>query len=68
VLADIETDYAAKRHDLETWAGSPELKERIIRQLEGRHKRDREPHVLRLGELYGRLMNLTMFKGQRPNQ
>ena len=52
VLADIETDYAAKRHDLETWAGSPELKERIIRQLEGRHKRDREPHVLRLGELY----------------
>jgi len=68
VLADIETDYAAKRHDLETWAGSPELKERIIRQLEGRHKRDREPHVLRLGELYGRLMNLTMFKGRRPNQ
>jgi len=68
VLADIETDYAAKRHDLETWAGSPKLKERIIRQLEGRHKRDREPHVLRLGELYGRLMNLTMFKGLRTKQ
>ena len=68
VLADIETDYAAKRHDLETWAGSPKLKERIIRQLEGRHKRDREPHVLRLGELYGRLTNLTMFKGLRTKQ
>jgi hypothetical protein len=68
VLADIETDFAAKRHNLETWVGSPKLKERIIRQLEGRHKRDREPHVLRLGELYGRLMNLTMFKGLRTKQ
>ena len=68
VLADIETDYAAKRHDLETWMGPQKMKERIIRQLEGRHKRDREPHVLRLGELYGRLMNLTMFKGLRTKQ
>ena len=67
-LADIETEYAVKRHRLETWAGSPKMKERIIREVEGRHKRDREPHVLRLGELYGRLMKLTMFKDLRTKQ
>jgi hypothetical protein len=39
-LADIETDYASKRHRLETWSGLPKLKERIIRELEGRHRRD----------------------------
>jgi hypothetical protein len=31
--------------------------------MEVRHKRDREPHVLRLGQLYKRIMALTMFKG-----
>ena len=64
-LADIEADYAAKRHGLETWSGPQKMKERIVRELEGRHKRDRQPHVLRLGELYGRIMSLTMFKGLR---
>jgi hypothetical protein len=64
-LADIEADYAKKRHYLETWAGSQKMRERIVREVEVRHKRVREPHVLRLGELYGRIMNLTMFRGLR---
>ena len=64
-LADIEADYAKKRHDLETWSGSQKMKERIVREVEVRRRRDREPHVLRLSELYGRIMNLTMFKGLR---
>jgi hypothetical protein len=64
-LADIDTDYATRRHHLETWAGSQKMKERIVREVEARHKRDREPHVLRLGQLYERIMNLTMFKGLR---
>jgi len=64
-LADIETDYATKRHDLETWSGPQKMKERIVREVDVRRRRDREPHVLRLGELYGRIMNLTMFKGLR---
>src|SRR3954453_18494892 len=51
-LADIETNYAGKRHRLEDWAGSQKMKERIVREVEVRHKREREPHVLRLGELY----------------
>jgi hypothetical protein len=64
-LADIEAGYATKRHSLESWSGSQKMKERIIREVEVRRRRDREPHVLRLGELYGRIMNLTMFKGLR---
>ena len=64
-LADIETDYATRRHRLGMWAGSQKMKGRIVREVEARHKRDREPHVLRVGELYGRIMNLTMFKGLR---
>ena len=43
-LADIEADYATKRHGLENWAGSPKIKERIVREVEVRHKRDRQPH------------------------
>jgi len=64
-LAFIEADYDEKRHRLETWAGSHKMKERIVREVEVRHKREREPHVLRLGELYGRIMALTMFRGLR---
>jgi hypothetical protein len=64
-LADIESDYEQRRYNLENWTGSQKMKERIVREVEARHKRDREPHVLRLGQLYERIMNLTMFKGLR---
>jgi len=33
--------------------------------VEACHRRDREPHVLRLGALHERVMALTMFKGLR---
>ena len=64
-LADINVHYEQRRHNLENWTGSQKVKERIVQEMEVRHKRDREPHVLRLGELYGRIMNLTMFRGLR---
>ena len=64
-LADIETDYATKRQRLETWAGLPKMKDRLLREMESRHRRERQPHVLRLGELYERIVALTMFKGLR---
>jgi hypothetical protein len=64
-LADIEAGYEQRRYNLENWTGSQKMKERIVREVEARHKRDREPHVLRLGQLYERIMNLTMFKGLR---
>ena len=30
-LADIEADYATRRHDLETWSGPQKMNERIVR-------------------------------------
>ena len=64
-LADIETEFAAKRQQLETWVGAPRMKERIVREMEARHRRMREPHVLRLGDLYERTTALTMFRNLR---
>ena len=64
-LADINVHYEQRRHQLENWAGSQKLKERIVQEMEVRHKRDREPHVLRLGKLYESIINMTMFRGLR---
>ena len=64
-LADIETDYVAQRQRLETWAGAPKMKDRLLRVLEVRHRRERQPHVLRLSEVYEHIVALTMFKGLR---
>src|SRR3954467_869045 len=64
-LADIETDYAGKRHRLEAWAGPLKMKEQLAREVEVCHKREREPHVLRLAGLHERIMSLTMFRGLR---
>jgi len=63
ILAAIDADYAEKRLRLETWDGPQKMKERLTREVEVCHKRDRGPHVLRLGELHERIMNLTMFRG-----
>ena len=64
-LADIEAEFAAKRQQLETWSGPVKMKEWIVREVEARHRRKREPHVLRLGELYERITNLTLFRNLR---
>ena len=64
-LADITAQYEQKRQQLESWAGPQKLKERFVQQVENCHKRDREPHVLRLGELHERIMALTMFRHLR---
>ena len=64
-LAAIDAEYAQRQHRLETWAGPQEAKERLAREVAACHRRDREPHVLRLGALHERVMMLTMFKGLR---
>ena len=64
-LAAIDAEYAQRQHRLETWAGPQAAKRRLAREVEACHRRDREPHVLRLGALHERVMALTMFKGLR---
>jgi hypothetical protein len=65
VLARIETQYEQERGDLERWPGSDAAKQRLSRELEERHRRDREPYVQRLAELHTRMMSFTMFRGLR---
>jgi hypothetical protein len=65
-LAAIDAVYDEKRHRLENWPGPKEMKDQLAREVEVCHKRDREPHVLRLGELHERIMALTMFRNLRP--
>ncbi len=62
-LAAIDAEYAQRQDRLETWAGPQAAKERLARDVEACHRRDREPHVLRLAALHERMMALTMFKG-----
>ncbi len=64
-LAAIDAEYAEKRHRLENWAGPQKMEEQIVREVEVCHKRDREPHMLRLGQLHERTIALTMFRGLR---
>ena len=64
-LAAIDAVYDEKRHRLETWPGPQEKKEQLAREVQVCHRRDREPHVLRLGVLHERIMALTMFRGLR---
>jgi hypothetical protein len=64
-LACIETQYEQERDDLECWSGPDAIKQRLTRELEERHRHDREPYVQRLAELHTRIMSLTMFRGLR---
>jgi hypothetical protein len=65
VLANIETQYEQERGNLECWLGPDAIKQRLARELEERHGRDREPYVQRLADLHTRIMSLTMFRGLR---
>ena len=69
ILAAIDADYAEKRLRLETWAGPQEIKERLAREVEVCHKRDREPHVLlklRLDAVRSRAITPTSSVPQAP--
>jgi len=41
------------------------MKQRLVRELENRHRHDREPYAQRLAELHTRIMSLTMFRSLR---
>ena len=38
------------------------MKEPIVREIEVCHKRERDTHVLRMGQPHERIMALTMFR------
>jgi len=64
-LAAIDVDYGQTQRCLESLTCPHITKERLVQQVDACHKRDREPHVLRLAALHDRIMMLTMFRGLR---
>jgi len=65
-LAHMDARYQAAVDLLDRWPGNPVVKARRARQLEERHRRQREPHVLRLAELHQQMMADTMFRDPGP--
>ena len=61
-LADLEHRYEADLQRVLQRAKSSRVRDRAVRILAERHRRDREPRVLRLAELHQRMMAITMFR------
>src|SRR5829696_1462556 len=59
-LATLEADHCSACLWLDEWSGPTEVKERLARRLEARHRTEREAHMLRLAELHQKRMVLVM--------
>ena len=58
-LADVEVRYEQDRKRLRRSAEPKETKERLLRDLERRRRRDREPYVKRLAGLQQRMRAIS---------
>src|SRR5215213_5234802 len=61
-LADVEARYEADLDRVLRRAKTTGVRDRAVRMLAERHRKDREPRVLRLAELHQRVMAITMFR------
>src|SRR3954451_9314857 len=64
-LADIERHHDVMCARLNGWTGPQAVRERLLHGLEQDRQKQREPHVLRLGDLHQRMMSATMFRDGR---
>ncbi len=59
-LATIEADHRSACRWLDEWSGSESVEKHLARHIENRHRREREPHLLRLVELHQQRMALSI--------
>lgn len=64
-LADVEARYEADLGRVLRRAKTSRVRDRAVRILAERHRKDREPRVLRLAELHQRMMAIRMFRHRR---
>src|SRR5918997_1887499 len=64
-LADLEERYESDLRRVIHGAKSTRVRDRAVRMLAERHRKDREARVLRLAELHQRTMAMTMFRHRR---
>ena len=50
-LADLDLRYETERDHLEDWSGPKEVKQRLLAELEQKHRATREPYAMRVAEL-----------------
>lgn len=61
-LAEIESRYEQDRERLEGWNGPRNIRRGLFNHLEARHRKERQPLVEHLAELYQRAMTASMFR------
>ena len=59
-LADLDVRYGTERDHLEGWSGPEEMKQRLLAELEQKHKATREPYAMRVAELERQLTALPL--------
>ena len=59
-LADLDVRYETERDHLEEWSGPEEVKQRLLADLEQKHRATREPYAMRVAELERQLAALPL--------
>jgi hypothetical protein len=61
-LADLDRTYEKRREAIKKSVASIVQKKRLRAEVDSLHRRDREPHVLKLADLHYRHMRMSLFK------
>ena len=59
-LADLDARYEIEHDHLEEWSGPEEVKQRLLADLEQKHRATREPYAMQVAELERQLAALPL--------
>jgi len=59
-LADLDFRYETERDHLEEWSGPEEVKQRLLAELDQKHRATREPYAMQVAELERQLAALPL--------
>jgi hypothetical protein len=62
VLKDIDSRYSRDRARIESLTSKGGNKRRLLERLEIRHRKDREPYVLQVADIYQRMTFNSLFR------
>ena len=59
-LADLDARYETEREYLDEWSGPEQVRQRLLAELEQKHKATRQPYAMRVAELERQLAALPL--------
>jgi hypothetical protein len=62
VLKDLDSRYNHDRARIESLTAKGGTSRRLLERLESRHRKDREPYVLQVAEIYQRMTFNSLFR------